>query len=113
MFLHWRGEVSHASVLLHVRCGQDSLVAYRLTTSGDVCAATTLLWAHFIIIRLHVHHRRRMLETLVGVKESVVHNSYTYSSLARHDLHSDSYPRAYRADMCEIKKVYSVDPLGS
>jgi hypothetical protein len=111
MSLHWRGEVSHASVPLHVHCGQDSLVACRLTSSRDVCAATTLLWAHLIIVRLHVHHRRRMLETLVGVKESVVHNGYAYSSLARHDPHS--YPRAYRADMCEIKKMYSVDPLGS
>ena len=58
IFLQWRGEVAHANVLLHVRCGQDSLIACRLTltSSGDVRA--TLLWAHAIIARVHLRHRR-------------------------------------------------------
>jgi hypothetical protein len=97
--------VSHASVLLRVRCGQDSLVACRLASSGDVRddAATSLLWAHSIIARLHFHHRRQMLETLVGVKESVLHNGYAYRSLARHDAHSQKV-------VFERDNFYSVDP---
>jgi hypothetical protein len=109
MFMQWRGEVSRASVLLRVRCGQDILVACRLASSRYAHAATSLLWAHSIIARLHFHHRRRMLETLVGVKESVVHNGYAYRSLARHNPHSQEiiisiYSRDYSV------QFYSVDP---
>jgi hypothetical protein len=60
MFLQWRGEVSHASVLLRVRGGQDFFIACRLASSEDgkrSCA----LWAHYIIAHVHRHHRRRML----------------------------------------------------
>ena len=91
-------------MLRRVRCGQDSLVACRLASSGDVRddAATSLLRAHSIIARVHFHHRRQMLETLVGVKESVMHNGYACSSLARHDPHSQE-------DIPELGKFYSVD----
>jgi hypothetical protein len=102
VFLHWRCEVSHASVLLHVRCGQNSLVACHLASSGDVCGATSLLFAHSIIARLHFHHRRHMLETLVKVKECVLHNGYAYRTLARHDPHS-------QAVIPEREIFYSVD----
>jgi hypothetical protein len=103
-FMQWGGEVSHASVLRRVRCGQVSFVACRLASSGDVRddAATSLLWAHFIIARVHFHHRRQMLETLVGVKKSVVYNGYAYRSLAGHDPHSKT--------VIEEWGFYSVDP---
>jgi hypothetical protein len=102
MSLQWRREVSHASVLLRVRCGQDSLVACRLASSGYVHAATSLLWAHAIIARVHFHHRRQMLETLIGMR-SVMHNGYAYRSLALHDPHSEKA-------VDERGKFYSVDP---
>jgi hypothetical protein len=44
-----------------------------------------------------------MLETLVGVKESVVHNGYAYRSLARHDPHSQKV-------IPEHGNFYSFDP---
>jgi hypothetical protein len=89
MFLKWRGEVSHASVLLRVRCGQDSFVACRLASSVYAHAATSLHLAHSIIARVHFHYRKRMLETLVGVKECVVFNGYAYKTLAGNDPHSE------------------------
>ena len=104
MFLQWRGEVSHASVLLRVRCGQDSLVACRLASSGHVDAATSLLSAQCILARVHSHHRRQMLKTLVGGKEFVVYNDYAYSTLAGHDPHSTGVFASYMRD-----KMYSVD----
>ena len=104
MFLQWRGEVSHASVLLRVRCGQDSLVACRLASSGHVDAATSLLSAQCILARVHSHHRRQMLKTLVGGKEFVVYNDYAYSTLAGHDPHSTGVFASYIWD-----KMYSVD----
>ena len=67
-----RGEVVHAKILLHVRCGQDSLVACRLASSGDVAvhAKTSLFWTHCIIAHVHLHHRRRIRETLVANENS-------------------------------------------
>jgi hypothetical protein len=103
IFLQWCGKVSHASVLRRVRCGQDSLLACRLASSRCVHAATSFHWARAIIARVHLHHRRQMLDTLVGVKYVVVHNGYAYSSLARHDPHS-------RKIISEGGKFYSVDP---
>ena len=106
IFLQWRGKVSHASVLRRVRCGQDSLLACRLASSRCVHAATSLHWAHSIIARVHLHHRRQipeMLDTLVGVKYVVVHNGYAYRSLGRHDPHSQKV-------ISERDKFYSVDP---
>jgi hypothetical protein len=71
-FVPRRGEVAHANILLHVRCGQDSLVACRLASSGDVAvhARTSLFWTHCIIAHVHLHHRRRILETLVANENS-------------------------------------------
>jgi len=43
MFLHWRGEVSHASVLLRVRCGQvPQRPARDFVESARECNVTTL-----------------------------------------------------------------------
>jgi hypothetical protein len=72
---------------------------------GDVLAHThqsRLPWAHSIIAHVHRLHRRRMLETLVGVKQTVVRNGYAYRSLAGHD------PYCQQA-ISECGNMYSVD----
>jgi hypothetical protein len=78
LFLPRRGEVAHAKILLHVRCGQDALVVCRLASSGYVHAATRLLWAHAIIAHVHFHHRRRILETLVANKHAMAGHVWGY-----------------------------------
>jgi hypothetical protein len=88
MFLQWPGNVSHASVLRRVRCGQDSLLACRLASSRCVHAATSLHWAHSIIARVHLRLCRRMLETLVVLEKYVVHNGYVYKALPGHHRHT-------------------------
>jgi hypothetical protein len=88
MSLQWRREVSHASVLLRVRCGQDSLLACRLASSRCVHAATSLHWAHAIIARVHIRLCRRMLETLVVLEKYVVHNGHVYKALPGHHRHT-------------------------
>jgi hypothetical protein len=114
IFLQWRGEVAHVNVLLHVRCGHDSLISCRLTSSGDVRAAASLLWARAIIARVHLRHRRRMMETLVALKESVAYNGYAYKTLACHDPH-DSLVGRHLLNREVIRKygkhgnMYSVD----
>ncbi len=97
IFLQWRGKVSHASVLLHVRCGQHSLIACRLASSSDVDAQTSLLWTHAIIANVHRRHRRRMLETLAitkhvwGAKPKLNHHTCPYCHGHGHAIDDDDY----------------------
>ncbi len=93
-------EVSHANVLRHVRCGQDSLIACLLASAGGVCAKSSLRWVQDINARVHRHHRGQMLKTLVGLKQTVVHNGYAYKSFAGNDPYGQRFVRG---------NVYPVD----
>jgi hypothetical protein len=86
-------EVSHASVLRRVRCGQDSLIACLLASKVGVLASPRCVgsprkisrWVQDINARVHRHHRGQMLKTLVGLKQTVVHNGFAYKSFAAND----------------------------
>jgi hypothetical protein len=102
-------EVSHASVLRHVRCGQDSLVACLLASAGGVSAKSIpsansiLRCVQDINARVHRHHRGQMLKTIAGLKQTVVHNGYAYKSFAG----NDPYCQQVTASQCG--NVYPVD----
>lgn len=105
VFMLCGSELSHAQMRLHIRCGQDSFIACRLTPPSDteVPAPRRLHWAHSIIARVHRGRRRRMLETLSDSLNSVVHNGFAYKTLAGHD------PRSYDS-IWEYGNLYVLDP---
>jgi hypothetical protein len=86
VFICCGSELSHAKLLLHVRCGPDSFAACRLVSS-DGNTRARLHWAHAIIARVQLYRRSRMLETLRDMT-SVVYNGHSYKTLAGHIPHS-------------------------
>ena len=92
VFLGCGSDLSHANLRLHIRCGVDSFVVYRLAYSHSQSSTARLRWSHAIIARLQPPRRRHMLDTLHCIN-SIVHSGYAYKSLAGHDPHSyDNLP---------------------
>jgi hypothetical protein len=86
VFICCGSELSHAKLLLHVRCGPDSFAACRLVFS-DAHERVRLHWVRAIIARVQLYRRSRMLETLHGMT-SIVYNGHAYKTLAGHIPHS-------------------------
>lgn len=114
MFLQRCSKLSHTSVPRHVRCGLDSFIACSLASSGDPQKKRSnhLTWAHSIIAHLHRRRCRRMLETLVDMKEVVVLNGYAYKSLAGHDPHCRQ-ARNECGNMYAVRSPWQLCPLTS
>lgn len=106
---HYGTNVPLAATLLHVRCAQNSFVACCFTSSAalpcHVDARTRLHWTHFILARVQLGHRQRIMKTLAALEDPqvVFYNGFAYTTLASRNPYSNTFTG-------EQHELYSLDP---